>query len=86
MHPYLAGVFSRMDISRACLRAAVDSVPEALRATRPEPDRRSVAEVLEHHRFGALDLYQWVEFIAGHEGRHVQQILEAAGQLQPREH
>ncbi len=41
--------------------------------------------VLEHHRFGALNLYQWVEFIAGHEQRHVQQILEAAGRLQPRD-
>jgi hypothetical protein len=177
----LTDAFARLDASRARLRAAVDSVPVALRATKPAPDRWSVAEVLEHltlverkyitmltpliadakvsglaaeagsrtplpsdvdailadrssrrpapepvqpsgtldaasawtaaeqaradframvsvldglalgqivlehHRFGALNLYQWVEFIAGHEARHVQQILEAAGQLQPRD-
>ncbi|MEQ1575221.1 MAG: DinB family protein, partial [Vicinamibacterales bacterium] len=48
MHSYLTDVFSRMDSSRARLRAAVDSVPAALRATRHAPDCWSVAEVLEH--------------------------------------
>ncbi len=33
---------------REVLRAAVDAVPPALRATRPAPDRWSVAEILEH--------------------------------------
>ena len=34
--------------ARAVLRAAVDSVPEALRDECPAPDRWSVAEILEH--------------------------------------
>ncbi len=37
--------------------------------------------VMPHHRFGPLNLYQWVEFIAGHESRHVEQLRESAGQL-----
>jgi hypothetical protein len=35
--------------------------------------------VHEHAAFGALTVYQWVEFIAAHELRHVEQIREAHG-------
>jgi uncharacterized damage-inducible protein DinB len=48
MHPHLHHVFSRLDASRAALGAAVDSIPTPLRQQRPEPERWSVAEVLEH--------------------------------------
>jgi DinB superfamily len=48
MHSHLEEVFSRLDRSRAALRAAVDSVPREARETRPAPDRWSAAEVVEH--------------------------------------
>jgi len=48
MHPHLEHVFSRLDRSRAALRAAVDSVPSEARESRPAPDRWSAAEVVEH--------------------------------------
>jgi hypothetical protein len=48
MHPHLEDVFSRLDRSRAALRAAVDSVAVPLRQQRPAPERWSAAEVLEH--------------------------------------
>ena len=48
MHPHLEQVFARLDQSRASLRAAVDAVAAPARATKPAPDRWSVAEVIEH--------------------------------------
>jgi len=37
----------------------------------------------EHQRFGALNVYQWAGFLAAHESRHAQQLLEIASQLDP---
>jgi uncharacterized damage-inducible protein DinB len=48
MHPHLHDVFSRLDQSRAALAAAVDTIAPPLRQQRPEADRWSAAEVLEH--------------------------------------
>jgi len=48
MHPHLLDVFSRLDRSRAALRAAVEAIAVPLRQQRPGPDQWSVAEVLEH--------------------------------------
>jgi hypothetical protein len=48
MSSHLDHVFSRLDRSRAALRAAVDSVAAPLRQQRPGTDRWSAAEVLEH--------------------------------------
>ena len=48
MHPHLDAALSRLDESRAALRAAVEAVPAALRTRKPAQDRWSVAEVLEH--------------------------------------
>jgi uncharacterized damage-inducible protein DinB len=48
MHPHVTEVLAGLDQSRAVVRAAVDSVPEALRQVRPAPGRWSVADVLEH--------------------------------------
>jgi hypothetical protein len=48
MHQHLADVLSRLDASRAALGAAVDTVPAPLRQQRPDAERWSVAEVLEH--------------------------------------
>ena len=48
MHPHLHDVFSRLDQSRAALAAAVDTIAPPLRQQRPDADRWSAAEVLEH--------------------------------------
>jgi hypothetical protein len=48
MHSSLTEAFARLDRSRAGLRAAIDTVPAALRDRPPGPDRWSVAGVLEH--------------------------------------
>lgn len=48
MHGHLEEVFTRLDRSRAALRAAVDSVSRDRRETRPAPDCWSTAEVVEH--------------------------------------
>jgi hypothetical protein len=32
----------------------------------------------EHHRWGPLTVYQWVEVLANHEARHAEQITEVA--------
>jgi DinB family protein len=71
MHSHLAEVFSRLDRSRAALRAAIDTVPHAVRETRPAPDRWSTAEVVEH--------LSRVEAIFG--GRIEQAIQGRAGAL-----
>jgi uncharacterized damage-inducible protein DinB len=36
-----------------------------------------------HPRFGELDLYQWLLFVAEHEKRHTAQVREVARQLVP---
>jgi len=42
-------------------------------------DGLALSEVFgEHRRWGALNVYQWVEVLAGHEHRHAEQILEIA--------
>jgi uncharacterized damage-inducible protein DinB len=48
MHPHLIAVLGYLDEARGAIRAAVATVPEDLRRTRPAPGRWSVAEVLEH--------------------------------------
>jgi hypothetical protein len=48
MHQHLLDVFRRLDLSRARLRAAVETVPAPLRRQRPAPGRWSVAEIVEH--------------------------------------
>ena len=37
--------------------------------------------VYDHPRFGTLNAYQWVEFVAAHERRHLDQVRENAAQL-----
>ena len=39
------------------------------------------AVTFEHRIFGALNVYQWVDFIAGHERRHLAQLREVTAQL-----
>jgi hypothetical protein len=35
----------------------------------------------DHRFFGTLNVYQWLELMAGHEGRHTQQIREITEQV-----
>jgi len=45
-------------------------------------DGLALGEVmLEHRFFGSLTIYQWVELMAAHEGRHTEQIQEIANVL-----
>lgn len=48
MHPRTDELLRHLDLNRAALRAAIDAVPLERRETRPDPERWSVAEVLEH--------------------------------------
>jgi hypothetical protein len=48
MHPRIQELFAYLNVRRTALREAVDLVPEAQRNARPDTDRWSVAEVLEH--------------------------------------
>lgn len=48
MHAHIESVLRRLDEAHATLQSAVDSVPPPARAQRTQPDRWSVAEVLEH--------------------------------------
>jgi hypothetical protein len=48
MHPRTEELLNHLEVNRAALHAAVNTVPSSLRQTRPATDRWSVAEVLEH--------------------------------------
>jgi hypothetical protein len=48
MHPRIEEVLAHLDAHRAGLEQAVAEVPPALRGRRPEAERWSVAEILEH--------------------------------------
>jgi len=59
--------------SRAALNAAIAS-----------GDGLALGSIKHTHlRFGELDLYQWILFVAGHEKRHTAQLREVARQLVP---
>lgn len=48
VHARVAEIVTHLDASRVVVEQAIESVPEHLRDRRPDPDRWSVAEVLEH--------------------------------------
>jgi uncharacterized damage-inducible protein DinB len=59
--------------SRAALNAAIAS-----------GDGLALGSIKQmQNRFGELDLYQWILFVAGHEKRHTAQLREVARQLVP---
>ena len=76
MHTHLTDVLSRLDTARATLRGALDAIPPAMQRQRPDADRWSAAEVLEH-----LTL---VEKIFG--GRIVNALETARAGLSPEAH
>jgi len=66
-------VLSRLAASRAALLAAIES-----------GDGLALGSIRHtHSRFGELDLYEWILFVAEHEGRHAAQIAEVAERLVP---
>jgi|SRR5690242_13431728 DinB family protein len=61
MHPHLEHVFARLDRSRAALRAAVEAVPAHSRSARPDPERWSAAEVVEHLSIVERTFGGWID-------------------------
>ncbi len=54
-----------------------------LKATVIAADGLALSQVVHHHPvFGTLNVYQLIEFIAGHETRHSRQIAGLVGELQ----
>jgi hypothetical protein len=54
----------------------------ALRQTIIAADGLALGSVeVPHPRLGTLNVYQWLLFLAGHEGRHTNQIREVAGSV-----
>lgn len=63
----------RLADSRAALLAAIES-----------GDGLALGDIRHTHlRFGELDLYQWILFVAEHEARHTAQLRNVARQLAP---
>lgn len=61
----------RAEAARAAFRLLVASA-----------DGLALGDVIyEHPRFGALNVYQWVGFLAAHETRHIDQVHEIARAL-----
>jgi DinB superfamily len=62
--------------------AALDAARQSFRETVGSADGLALNTVTsEHHRWGALTVYQWVEVLANHEARHAEQIVEVAAAL-----
>jgi hypothetical protein len=58
---------------------AVEQARQSFRQTIGRADGLALGSVTaEHHRWGPLSVYQWVEVLAGHEARHAEQITEVA--------
>jgi hypothetical protein len=69
-------------IDAAAALAMIQSGHARLRETLEAADGLALSAVTFDHRvFGALNIYQWVDFIAGHERRHLAQLRETAGQV-----
>jgi hypothetical protein len=66
-------------LDAAAAWAAVESGHQRLRTVVDAADGLALSEVmLTHPFFGTMTLYQFVELIAAHEGRHTEQIKDIA--------
>jgi hypothetical protein len=62
--------------------SALEGNHENLRAALAGCDGLALSQVtLDHPFFGTMNVYQWVELMAAHEGRHTEQIKEIAAAL-----
>lgn len=69
-------------VDTAASLAAIQLAHGRLREALTAADGLALSTVTFDHRvFGALNVYQWVDFIAGHERRHLAQVREIAAQL-----
>jgi hypothetical protein len=60
----------------------IDAGHARLRDALQSADGLALSSVTHDHRFfGKLNVYQWVELLAGHEGRHIAQLREIATQV-----
>jgi len=61
---------------------AVEAGHHRLRTVLGDADGLALSQVsLDHPFFGAMNVYQWIELMAAHEGRHTEQIREIADAL-----
>jgi hypothetical protein len=62
--------------------AALESNDAALRRVLAGCDGLALSQVtLDHPFFGTMTVYQWIELMAAHEGRHTEQIREIGAVL-----
>jgi hypothetical protein len=62
--------------------AALERNHSTLRAALAGCDGLALSQVtLDHPFFGTMNVYQWIELMAAHEGRHTEQIREVAAAL-----
>jgi hypothetical protein len=77
--PETAVPTGRIDAATALQR--IDDVHARLREVAGSADGLALSTVTHSHRaFGTLNVYQWIDFLAGHERRHLAQIREIAGE------
>jgi hypothetical protein len=73
----------RAGIDSGAAQAGLTRQQQALRDMLLDWDGVALSElILPHPVFGPLNVYQWVLFVGGHEGRHAAQIREVAAELQ----
>jgi len=66
-------------VDAAAAWQAIEDGHHRLRTVAADADGLALGEVVfEHPFFGPMTVYQWVELIAAHEGRHAEQIKEIA--------
>ncbi len=62
--------------------ATLEGTHATLRAALEGCDGLALSQVtLDHAFFGTMTVYQWIELMAAHEGRHTEQIREIAAAL-----
>ncbi len=64
------------------LRGSLEAARASLKAAALTGDGLALGAVTQPHPvFGALTIYQWLAFMAGHEARHTAQMREVVAQL-----
>jgi hypothetical protein len=70
-------------VEAAAALASIDAGHARLREVLEACDGLALSTVtLDHRFFGTLNVYQWVDLLAGHERRHLAQIMESRGAVQ----
>jgi hypothetical protein len=78
--PETARPTGTLDVAAAW--AVLESNHATLRSALAECNGLALSQVtLDHAFFGTMNVYQWVELMAAHEGRHTEQIKEIAAAL-----